>query len=119
MNRTIAHFHWRAYDLRVFIAIGLAERRKADGAFGDNGFQTLYEIFVGRAANVSGAVVVVIGEDAADFAVLFDTASPVVLMMFLRAVLIDAGQRPHLILQMHGFFNVIGIRLMAAFLFLI
>src|ERR1700722_5518761 len=119
MHRAVADFYRRTFGLRCLIPEEFVYRGQTCRAFCDDGFEAPDEIFAGSTSDVSGAVVVVVGEEAANFAVLLNAPGPVVLMVFLHAVLIDAGKRSYLALQVEGFFDVVRIGLMPAVLLLI
>src|ERR1700675_3230674 len=99
MHGAVANFYRRTFRLWQLIPKELVCRRETRRAFGDDGFAELHEIFARSASDVAGAVVVIVGEDAANFAVLLTSRCPVVLMVFLRPVLIDAGKLSYLGLQ--------------------
>ena len=93
--------------------------RQARRALRHDGFEALHEFFARSSANIARAVIVIVGEHAADFAVLLDARRPVSLMVFLCPILIDAGQRRLFASQMYGFLNVVRIGRMPAVLLLI
>src|ERR1700693_4299294 len=100
MHWAVANFYRRTFRLRRLIREELVYRRQTSCAFCDDGFEASHEIFARSASDVAGAVVVIVGEEAANFAVLLNPPRRGVLMVFLRPVLIDAGKRAYLVLQM-------------------
>ncbi len=63
----------------VLLTVVSAIRGESDASLGHDGFQAFHRVFIGRAANISRTVIVVVGKQATDFAILGNASSPVAL----------------------------------------
>src|SRR5579872_1707481 len=106
MNRAIAHLHFRPVGMRLPRRKVFSLGRQAGNALCHDSFQTLHGFLVWTSANVAGAVIVIVGEHPADFSVVQDARSPVILVSLALAVALATGERLLLAAQANKFPNI-------------
>src|SRR5579862_1183688 len=119
MNRAIAHLHFRPLGMRLPRRKVFSLRWQAGDSLGHDGFQPLHSFFIGTSANVAGAVIVIVGEHPADFPVVQDAPSPVILVSLALAVALATGERLLLAAQSDKFSNIFLVERLAALLHLL
>src|SRR5580700_11782155 len=106
MNRTIANLHGRPFCAILPAKEKSVLRWQAGHALRDDGFQMFHVLLVRSATDVASPVIMVVSENAADFAVQLDAPRPVALMPCLRTILVNLCQRFQFVCQPDGFRNV-------------
>ena len=89
VHRAVADLHRRSIVMRLPRERGSIRRRQARRALRHDRFEPLHGVFIRSSADVARAVVVIVGEDAADFAVVFDARRPVAL---IAGLLVDPAR---------------------------
>src|SRR5690348_7477440 len=94
MNGSVTHLDGGPFRVMLFLSPGqeYPRGRQAHCPLGDDCLQAFYRLFVRSSANVSGAVIVIVGEDSAHLAVMDDARGPVVLISALFAVVLCSHQ---------------------------
>src|ERR1022692_3447880 len=109
VDRAITYLHGRPLRMRLPGNEELARRRQAGGPLSDYGFQPLDGFLIRRSADISRAVIVIVGVHAADFSVLLDACGPVALIAVLLPILLRLGEPLMLVLQGDELLNVFRI----------
>ena len=114
MNRTIAYLHRGPLGMR---SAGREEPSlwgQADTTLRDNGFQPFHRFFIWSTADIARAVVVIVREHAADFAVLNDACSPIALISLMIAIPLSPDKSTLLAAQAEKLLNVLLIEWLTA-----
>ena len=118
MDRTVAHLRLRPVDLRLIRKAHVARGRHAGFAMRHDRFKPFHRRLIGRAADIAGSVVVIIGKDAGDLAVVLHAISPVGLEVAQLFILPIEFQPGDFIAQRSEFLHIGWLQLFAfGFLF--
>src|SRR5580704_1833455 len=94
----------------------ILRKRQARHAVRDDGFEKLHRWLVRRSPDVARTKIMIVSENAADFAVQFDARRPISLMPALFTTLLDFAERSFLIPQVDELLNLLCIEDLAAVL---